>query len=186
MFYEGQRGKHGGLEGRLNKSCLLPGSRRQRQKNLGDREMLVPWGEMRDLGGKWLEVGDRNMGDEFEEWVGQSQGCLVGTVCAAEDFEGTTASGGGLTTMTAEWKWDLAHTQCHQGGMESERGEGPIDGCGEGEPGTALHLEEEEKGPAGGPPTVQKSGGMGREKAIGTGQDLWVPRGSESSFLLVW
>lgn len=34
-----------GLGGKMNKACLLPGSRRQRQKNLGDRDMLVPWGE---------------------------------------------------------------------------------------------------------------------------------------------
>lgn len=32
----------GGLERRLNKACLLAWSRRQRQENLGDREMLVP------------------------------------------------------------------------------------------------------------------------------------------------
>lgn len=48
--------------------CLDLGGR---QKNLGDREMLVPWGEIRGLGGKRLGV--RNMGDGSEEWVGQSR-----------------------------------------------------------------------------------------------------------------
>lgn len=182
MFYEGQRGKHGGLEGRLNKSCLLPGSRRQRQKNLGDREMLVPWGEMRDLGGKWLEVGDRNMGDEFEEWVGQSQGCLVGTVCAAEDFEGTTASGGGLTTMTAEWKWDLAHTQCHQGGMESERGEGPLMAVGRGNQEQLCILRKRRKAQQEGPLQFRSQEGWEERKPLELARICGSPGGVRAHF----
>lgn len=69
------KGRAWELEGRLSKACLLPGSRRQSQKNLGDREMVVPWGEMRVLGGNVWGLGDKNMGDEFEEWVGYSKQC---------------------------------------------------------------------------------------------------------------
>lgn len=71
VCHGGQREKHGGQEGTLGKACLLPGSRRQRQKNLGDRDVLTPWGERRESGGKRLEGGGQEY--EFEEWVGQSQ-----------------------------------------------------------------------------------------------------------------
>lgn len=51
----------------------------------------------------------------------------------------------------AEWQWDLGHKHGHQGRMESERGEGHD-----------SVEEEEEKGPAGGPPALPKSGGRER------------------------
>lgn len=47
----------------MNKACLLPGSRRQRQKNLGDRDMLVPWGEIRGMGGKRLGEWGTGIGE---------------------------------------------------------------------------------------------------------------------------
>lgn len=60
--------------------------------------------------------------------------------------------------IKAEWQWDLGHKPGHQGRMESERGEGHE--SGEEEPGTSLHHEEEEKGPAGGPLALQKLWGQ--------------------------
>lgn len=138
----------------MDKACWLPWSRRQRQRNRGDREMLVP--ERTERIGRGIWGWGQEQREEFEERVGWSQDVCC-TLCRAQH-----SFSEGLSMIESEWKWDLVHSLATKAGWRL-RVKRPW----------RLGEEDEETGPA---------GGMGREAAIGTSQDTWVQRGLRAHF----
>lgn len=67
----------------------------------------------------------------------------------------------------------------------SLRGRGPMTD-GEGEPGMSCIPEDEDEGPAGGPPALLKSGGMGERNSHWDRPGSVGLEGTKSSFLVLW
>lgn len=59
-------------------------------------------------------------------------GCLFNTVYTAQDSEGTTASGEGLSRIEPGWEWDLVHSVATEA-ERSLRGKRPWQ-LGKGDP----------------------------------------------------